>query len=184
VLLQDGRNDRRRDRAAGGLGGASALAAQIASRYFVAAVETHMAFEAAARIIKDMQLALASPLFRSIAVGTALLAASVGGFIAHHKCHTHHHLVLHTYSQRGAVYLTAWHNGAVLAPFEGEKLQPLTFTTIADVSDGCRWQGIETLEPIDGNRFAYRYDEKIIECEPGADPYVKTPRTGIVTLAR
>ncbi|HEX4422787.1 MAG TPA: hypothetical protein VH165_32955 [Kofleriaceae bacterium] len=129
-----------------------------------------------------MQLALASPLFRSLAVGTLLLAASVGGFAAH-RHHKHHHLVLHTYAQPGAVYLTAWRHGAVVAPFEGDELTPLTFTTTALVSDGCRWQGIETLEPIDHHRFAYRYDETILSCEEGAEPFVKTPRTGVVTLA-
>lgn len=131
-----------------------------------------------------MQLALASPLFRSLAVGTALLAASVGGFLAHKSHHKHHHLVLHTYSQPGAVYLTAWrHNHRIVAPFEGDQLVPLTFTTVAEVNDGCRWEGTETLTPIDNHQFRYRYSEKILECEPGAEPYVKTPRMGIVTLA-
>jgi len=36
--------------------------------------------------------------------------------------------------------------------------------------------------PIDNHRYFYRYDEKILECEPGADPYIKTPRTGFVTV--
>lgn len=130
-----------------------------------------------------MQLALASPLFRSLAVGTALLAATVGGFVAHKAHHKRHHLVLHTYSQRGAVYLTAWRHGPVVAPFEGEELVPLTFTTVAEVNDGCRWEGTETLTPIEGHKFAYRYDEKILSCEPGADPYVKTPRIGTVTIS-
>lgn len=130
-----------------------------------------------------MQLALASPLFKSLAVGTALLAASVGGFVAHKAHHQHHHLVLHTYSQPGAVYVTAWHHTRrIVAPFEGDKLVPLTITTVADVPDGCRWEGIETLTPINERQFRYRYDEKLLSCEPGAEPYVKTPRMGVVTL--
>jgi hypothetical protein len=128
-----------------------------------------------------MQLALASPLFRSVAVGGLLLALSVSARVAtrpHHK----HHLVLHTYAQPGAFYLTAWRHGHVAAPSDGDALVPLRFTTVASVNDGCRWQGIETLEPIDGHRYAYRYDETILSCEPDAVPFVKTPRTGLVTI--
>lgn len=130
-----------------------------------------------------MQLALASPLFRSVAVGGLLLALSVSARIAtrpHHK----HHLVLHTYAQPGAVYLTAWRHGHVAAPADVDRaeLAPLTFTTTAMVNDGCRWQGIETLQPIEGHRYAYRYDETILSCDPDAVPYVKTPRTGVVTI--
>ncbi|HEY0193351.1 MAG TPA: hypothetical protein VGC42_19675 [Kofleriaceae bacterium] len=129
-----------------------------------------------------MQLALASPVFRSIALGSLLLAASVGGVIAH-KHHRHHHLVLHTCAQPGAIYLTAWHHGPVVAPFDGEELQPLVYTTTAQVNDGCRWEGIEMLQPIDARTFSYRYEERILSCEDGAEPYVKTPRVGTVTLA-
>lgn len=129
-----------------------------------------------------MQLALASPVFRSLALGTLLLAATVGGVLAHKSRH-HHHLVLHTYSQPGAIYLTAWRNGPVLAPFEGDELEPLVYTTTARVVDGCRWQATETLEPIDAKRYAYRYEEKILSCVEGAVPFYKTPRTGTVTLA-
>jgi hypothetical protein len=128
-----------------------------------------------------MQQALASPLFRSLALGGLLLALTVGARAArpHHK---HHRLVLHTYADPGAVYLTAWRNGDVAAPFEGDKLVPLTFNTVALVSDGCRWLGTETLEPIGKGRYAYRYQETILECVPDANPCIKTPRTGLVTV--
>ena len=80
------------------------------------------------------------------------------------------------------MYLTAWRHGPVVAPFEGDSLVPLTFTTTALVSDGCRWEGIETLEPIDAKRYAYRYEERILSCEDGAEPFLKTPRTGTVVV--
>lgn len=127
-----------------------------------------------------MQQALASPLFRSLAVGGLLLALTVGVRAA--KPHHKRHLALHTYAEPGAVYLTAWRNGDVVAPFDGDKLVPLTFTTVASVSDGCRWLGTETLAPIGKGRYAYRYDETILECVPDAIPCRKTPRTGFVTV--
>jgi hypothetical protein len=127
-----------------------------------------------------MQQALASPLFRSLAVGGLLLALTVGlrAKQSHHK----RHLVLHAVDVPGDLYLTAWRNGNVTAPFDDDKLVPLTFNTLALVSDGCRWLGTETLVPIGKDRFAYRYDETILECLPDATPYLKTPRTGLVTV--
>jgi hypothetical protein len=53
-------------------------------------------------------------------------------------------LVLHTVSRPCTVYLTAWRHGDVKLEV-GNKLEPLTFKTRAWVSDGCRWQGTETL---------------------------------------
>ena len=93
-----------------------------------------------------------------------------------------HHLALHAVDQPGALYLTKWHNGLVRVSIEGEKLVPLRFSTVESIDDGCRWKGIETLMPIDNHRYLYRYDEQILACEPGADPYIKTPRTGLVTV--
>jgi hypothetical protein len=127
-----------------------------------------------------MQQALTSSLCRSIAVGGLLLALTV----AHargSKPHMHH-LALHAVDQPRALYLTAWRNGMVSVPLKGDKLVPLRFSMIASINDGCRWEGIETLMPIDNHRYVYRYDEEILECEPGADPYIKTPRTGLVTV--
>jgi hypothetical protein len=127
-----------------------------------------------------MQQALASPVFRSIAVGGLLLALTVGALAA--RPHHRRHMVLHTYAEPGAVYLTAWRHGAVTVPFDGDELVPLTFTTVALVGDGCRWLGTETLRPIGKGRYAYRYDETILECLPDATPCRKTPRTGLVTI--
>jgi hypothetical protein len=127
-----------------------------------------------------MQQAFASPVFRSLALGGLLLALTAGAYTArtHHK----RRLVLHAVSEPGFLYLTAWRNGDVAVPFDGDKLVPLTFRTMALVNDGCRWLGTETLRPIAGGRYAYRYDETILECVPDARPYYKTPRTGIVTI--
>ena len=93
-----------------------------------------------------------------------------------------HHLALHAIAQPGALYLTAWRHGKVSVSIDGDKLTPLTFETFASVNDGCRWLGTETLVPLDSHRYAYRYDETILECDPDAIPCIKTPRTGIVTV--
>jgi len=127
-----------------------------------------------------MQQALTSSLYRSVAIGALLLALSVAQFRA--KQEHVHRLSLHAVAQPGALYLTAWRNGAVHVSIKGHKLTPLKFSTLAAVNDGCRWRGTETLVPIDDHRYAYRYDETILDCDPDAVPYIKTPRTGIVTV--
>ena len=127
-----------------------------------------------------MQQALTSSLGRSFAVAVAVAGLMVA-FAPGSKPHKHH-LALHAVDQPGALYLTAWRNGTVSVPIKGDKLVPLRFSMKASINDGCRWEGIETLLPIDNHRYFYRYDEEILECEPGADPYLKTPRTGLVTV--
>lgn len=126
-----------------------------------------------------MQQALTSPVVRSVALAGLLLAATVTvvGMGSSHK----RRLVLHTVSRPCAVYLTAWRNGDVVIEDEGA-LKPLTIRTRAWLSDGCRWQATETLTPISETRYAYRYDEKILRCEPDADPYIQTPRRGYVDV--
>ena len=134
-----------------------------------------------------MQQALTSPVFRSIAVGGVLLVLAlsqvgqVGGAGVTKATHGRR-LVLHARVAPNAVYLSAWHNGPVAMPFEGNELVPLTFTTRASVSDGCRWLATETLVPIGPTRYSYRYEETLLECDPGSTPYDKTPRTGCVTV--
>jgi hypothetical protein len=128
-----------------------------------------------------MQHAVTFPLFRSVAVGGLLLALTVAQVRAAHHPHVRR-LVLHTTYEPGAVYLSAWRNGDVRMPLEGDALVPLTATTRATVSDGCRWLATEKLVPIGPKRYAYRYDETILSCEPGARPARKTPRTGCVTV--
>jgi hypothetical protein len=127
-----------------------------------------------------MQQALTSPVFRSLAVGVVVLVLSIAQISA--KQPHARRLVLHARSSPHALYLTAWRHGDVAMPYEGDKLVPLTFTTRASVSDGCRWLATETLVPIGAARYAYRYDETLLECDPGATPCIKTPRTGFVTV--
>lgn len=125
---------------------------------------------------------------RSALVG--ILAVSVGGMWMaghrHHGCsHTPqkmHRLTLDAPVAPYAIYLTAWDEGDVWMPVDPSMHQTITFTTRATISDGCRWMGTEVLEPLDDTHFAYSYDETILECAPDATPYVKTPRTGIVTV--
>jgi hypothetical protein len=127
-----------------------------------------------------MHQALTSPIFRSIAVGGVLLALSLSQLGAA-KRHPRH-MVLHAVAEPDAVYLTAWRHGNVPVPFEGDKLIPLTYRTLASVNDGCRWLATETLVPVEATRYFYRYDETILDCDPGATPCRKTPRTGYVTV--
>lgn len=126
-----------------------------------------------------MQQALTSPVVRSVALVGLLLAATVAvvGMGSSHK----RRLVLHTVSRPCAVYLTAWRNGDVLIDDAGP-LKAIKIRTRAWLSDGCRWQGTETLTPITEKRYAYRYEEKILRCEPDADPFVQTPRRGYVDV--
>ena len=126
--------------------------------------------------------ALTSPLGRMIAIAGALLALTAAVRPAH-RTHTRK-LSLHTEWRSDAIYLSAWSRGGlpIEVAAEGDALRPLVFTITADVSDGCRWRATERLTPVGAHRYAYRYDETILSCEPGARPLMKTPRTGCVTV--
>ena len=125
-----------------------------------------------------MQQALTSSVYRSVAVGGLLLALS----LAFGHSTRSHRLVLHAVDEPNCVYLTAWRHGDVRLEVEPGKLTPLGFSIRAGLSDGCRWLGRERLDPIGPRTYAYRYDEIILGCDPGAEPYLKTPRTGTVTV--
>jgi hypothetical protein len=130
-----------------------------------------------------MQHALTSPVARAVLVGGLLLAVSLGLSRARAADAPREvRLVLHAVEEPGAVYLSWWRDGDVRIALEPGALEPMMFTIRAWVSDGCHWKGIETLEPIDGRHFAYSYNETLLRCRPGAEPYMKTPRTGIVTI--
>lgn len=130
-----------------------------------------------------MLQALTAPAFKSVVFGGALLAASAVMVAPEGKpTVTTHRLVLHAVEEPNALYLTAWEHGDVTIRFEEGRLRPLTFTTRAWITDGCKWQGTETLVPIDGHSFAYDYSETILECAPDAVPAYKTPRKGLVTV--
>jgi hypothetical protein len=126
-----------------------------------------------------MQQALTSPVFRSLAVGGLVLGLSIA--VAAKEPHARR-LVLHAPSAPHTLYLTAWRHGDIAMPYDGDELVPLTFTTRASVSDGCRWLATETLVPVGPARYAYRYDETLLECDADATPCIKTPRTGYVTV--
>ncbi len=93
-----------------------------------------------------------------------------------------HRLVLHAVDEPGAIYLSEWKVRDVKATFEDGELRPITYTMTADMFDGCRWRGTETLVPIDSQTFSYDYSEVILGCVDGSVPMIKTPRTGTVTL--
>ena len=127
-----------------------------------------------------MRQALTSPVFGSLVVGGLLLAiaaSQVGGSEPRTR-----RLVLHAPEQCGAFYLTAWRDGDVTVRADDDALEPLTFQTRARVSDGCQWLATETLVPVGPARYAYRYDEQVVRCRPGAKPFWKTPRTGYVDV--
>ena len=132
-------------------------------------------------------LAVTTPLFRSVVVGGLMLGAAVlaPSFMSNAKATnvTNHRLVLHTVAEPNAIYLSAWRNGDVNVQFENGELRPITFRVRATIPDGCRWEGTETLIPIDERSFTYSYDDRQLSCPDGVEPqYRPTPRVGIVTV--
>lgn len=91
-------------------------------------------------------------------------------------------LELHAPKRCDAIYLTQWERGDVYVTLKDGAARPIEFTKRARVWDGCEWVGIETLTPDGPNRYHYRYDERVLSCEPGATPTNKTPRTGYVLV--
>jgi len=128
-----------------------------------------------------MQQALATPLFRSCVLGLVLLSLGATA-AALHEDPVSRRLSLFAPEDPEAVYISAWRNGDIAVTFEDERLVPITFKTRASVTDGCRWLGIEKIVPIDSRTFAYDYSEVILDCDPGAKPARKTPRTGYVLV--
>ena len=132
-------------------------------------------------------LAVTSPVFRSVAIGGLLLGLTVFApsftSATTTKSVSSHRLVLHTVYEPSAIYLSAWRNGDVNVQFENGDLRPITFRVRATIPDGCRWEGTETLVPIDEKSFTYEYSERILSCPPGTEStYRETPRVGIVTV--
>jgi hypothetical protein len=91
-------------------------------------------------------------------------------------------LVLHAPEQRGAFYVSAWAEGEVFVADSSAK--SMTFVRRGDEHDGCTWQGTERLSRMSPGVYAYDYSEQILACRPDARPFVKTPRTGIVTAEK
>lgn len=129
-----------------------------------------------------MQQALASSVARAVVVGGLLITLSLALSRSHGDSHRQARLVLHAVSEPDAVYLSWWRDGDVRVELTPGELSGMMFTCRAWVRDGCQWKGIETLEPIDARAYIYRYEETLLRCRPGARPYRKTPRIGIVTV--
>ena len=113
-------------------------------------------------------------------IGAAMVAALALAPRSHEHVYQHR-LVLDAPTHPGYLYLSVFADGDVTIGSHDAGLEPIRFETRATLSDGCRWLGMETLMPMDAHHYAYRYDEAIISCEPGAKPAMRTPRTGIVT---
>lgn len=129
-----------------------------------------------------MHHALTAPVLKAL-LSSAAVVASSAYYIAAQPAASEHRLLLDAEVRADAIYLTAWDRGAVVLSLQGGELRPVTFTTRAWLSDGCRWEGVETLVPVDASHFAYDYRENILECLPDAEPAIKTPRQGVVTVA-
>jgi hypothetical protein len=129
--------------------------------------------------------ALTTPVLKSVVLGGLLLGAGLGAAkIKSSDCcsSSMHRLSLHAPVQEGALYLTAFEDGDVRVKLHDGALRPIAFEIRASVNDGCRWLGVETLEPLDQHTYSYSYRETILECDPGATPFLKTPRTGVVVV--
>lgn len=126
-----------------------------------------------------MHQALTTPLFRSCVLGLVLLSLGAAA-AALREDPVSRRLSLFAPEEKDSIYLSAWRDGDIDVTFDDGRLVPITFTTRASVTDGCRWLGIERLVPIDNRTFTYDYSEVILDCDPGAKPVRKTPRTGYV----
>jgi hypothetical protein len=125
--------------------------------------------------------ALAVPVLKSTLFAAVAVAALA--VVPHHRHHHHHHrLVLHAEARPHALYLTQWQDGPVDLDIDADQLKPLRFVMRAEVSDGCRWEGVETLTPSGDHRYAYAYDERKLSCVPNPIPTILTPRTGWVEV--
>jgi hypothetical protein len=92
-------------------------------------------------------------------------------------------LVLHAPEEsRAHFYVSAWADGDVFVTNADAK--SLTFVRRGDEHDGCTWQGTERLTRLSTGVYAYDYKETILSCHPDANPFDKTPRSGIVTVER
>lgn len=129
-----------------------------------------------------MRHAQTVPVLGSVLLVAALTAGGLYARPTHDRAA--HRLVLHTYAEPDATYISAWGHGAVFAKIQPGALTPLRFTQTLRYVDNCRWLGVESLEPIDDHMYSYRYSETLLECEPGAtaERTRKTPRTGIVVV--
>jgi hypothetical protein len=127
--------------------------------------------------------AVTTPLFFSVVLGGLLGGATLAATqLQTSDALSSKRLVLHAVDRPNSVYLSAFRDGDLHVELDGDHLSPLTFKTRAAVFDGCRWLGVESLTPLDHRSYSYRYDEYVLECDCGATPTAKTPRTGLVVV--
>ncbi|HEY4055253.1 MAG TPA: hypothetical protein VGM39_01550 [Kofleriaceae bacterium] len=128
--------------------------------------------------------ALSTPVFRSFLVAAAAMTSFGAYKAATHDSSVTHRLSLHAHVLPNAIYLSAFSDGDIDVTFPDSHLHALTISTRARVADGCRWLGVEKLTPMNDKTFYYEYSETILECDAGATPWFKTPRTGTVTVEK
>lgn len=129
-----------------------------------------------------MLQAFTTPILKTVVLGAVLVGGGIGAKVMSKDSGVGtRRLVLHAPEEASAIYLSAWDDGDVRIKNDGA-LRPITFEIRASVNDGCRWLGVETLEPLDDHLYAYDYSEYILECDEGAVPFRKTPRVGTVTV--
>ena len=140
-------------------------------------------------------LAVSAPVGKLTVIAAATLGVAL--FVHHPQAAPqgayHHRLTLVAPFQDNAIYLTAFAEDRIESSPGQEKsidittttseLPPLTFTTRAHVFDGCVWEGTEHLVPVNAHEYSYSYEEEILSCAPGAQPTIKTPRTGTVIVS-
>ncbi len=122
--------------------------------------------------------ALAVPVLKS----TLLAALAVGALAVVPAHHAKHRLILHTQSEPHALYLSQWMDGDIEVPLDVRELKPLRFEMRAEVSDGCRWLGVETLTPMGDHRYAYSYADQKLSCAPHPLATIPSQRTGWVEV--
>jgi hypothetical protein len=117
-------------------------------------------------------------------VGGAAIA--LGAYFWPHAAATPsaYRLVLHAPEMPGAFYVSAWNEGPVFANHDANDGRSIVYTRRSAEHDGCLWQGIERLIPVAEHAYRYSYQETILACQPDARPFMKTPRTGIVTTEK
>ncbi len=122
--------------------------------------------------------ALAVPVLKS----TLFAAVAVGALAFLPAPHAAHRLILHTQSEPHALYLSQWMEGDLELALDAEHLEPLRFEMRAEVSDGCRWLGVETLTPTGDHRYAYSYADYKLSCEAHSIATIPSQRTGWVEV--
>jgi hypothetical protein len=122
--------------------------------------------------------ALAVPVLKS----TLFAALTVGALAVLPAHHANHRLILHTSSEPHALYLSQWMDGDIEMQLDADHLTPLRFEMRAEVSDGCRWLGVETLTPVGEHRFAYTYVDQKLSCAPNPLATIPSQRSGWVEV--